>query len=51
MNDTIIDDLYNIRNYLDQVKFYVIDLKDKKEVLNYRLFKPDSIHMKYIMTD
>lgn len=32
MNDLIIDDLYEIRNYLDQVVDYIKKIKDQKDI-------------------
>lgn len=34
MNDKIINDLYEIRNYLDQVIGYIKKIKDQKDIFN-----------------
>ncbi|AKK71848.1 hypothetical protein [Chryseobacterium gallinarum] len=34
MNDLIIDDLYEIRNYLDQVVDYIKKIKDQKDIFS-----------------
>ncbi|WP_353145116.1 hypothetical protein [Chryseobacterium sp.] len=39
MNDLIIFDLYNIRNYLDQVKSYVDNIKEKDEIFDFSFIK------------
>lgn len=34
MNDVIVNDLYEIRNYLDQVIDYIKNIKDQKEIFS-----------------
>lgn len=40
MNDTIIDNFYKIRDYLDQVKDYVNEIKEQKNIFDSSFTKP-----------
>ncbi len=51
MNDLIINDLYEIRNYLDQVVDYVKKLKTKRALLHHHMLKQENIYMRFIAID